>query len=408
MAELNKALPMVKNLIRTHVKEDIARSMIFVPFIETGEAAAQYLNCKFYYSKSNSDTLGNNDYTAQLKEKEIMYNAWFEGKTTTGTPNKTIVATSALSAGNDYPSVRLVIHLNTPFEMMTYAQEVSRAGRDGNPSQCILIPSKIKLKSLEKTKSGDDHTGKQAMIDYVSKKVDCLRHAITSYCDGVGVYCYNDPGRQLCSLCQMHKDTNRPPKKDQPLPVLQNPTLKRKHYQEKDGSVFEALSKAAIVRKTEQQQNQLNYREKLSMGLSIFDDSCAYCIMNNSSSIDHPIKSCGPFKPLWDQYKQWKSSIRYPHKFPNPSCFYCHLPKAGYSHPKYGDAKKCVHPDIIPIVAYGIFIDPNLQKKASLHFETSWENLTNYSNWLTTVPSEGNLTWISAIFLWYIETAIGL
>ena len=215
MGNLDKCLPFLDQLIQTHALEENDRTMIFVPYISTGEKVADHLKCSFYHSK-NSD---NTNYAAQLDYKEKMYNAWFTGHATDGRSNKTIVATSALSAGNDYSSVRLVVHLNTPIEMMTYVQEVSRGGRDGKPAKCVLVP--IKVKSSIPEVPEPDHKGKLAMHEYITGQVDCLHFAITSFCDGAGVYCYNDDKRQKCSFCRLQRNTTNK-KKDQLLPVSAN------------------------------------------------------------------------------------------------------------------------------------------------------------------------------------------
>ncbi|MCI5194224.1 MAG: RecQ family ATP-dependent DNA helicase [Candidatus Electrothrix sp. AU1_5] len=138
--EPEKAL--VRHLAEKKQEGSTGPSIVYVTLQQTAMTVAEQLVQAGFPAKP---------YHAGIKDEQRQeIQDWFMGS-----DEAIVVATIAFGMGIDKSNIRAVYHYNLPKSLENYAQEIGRAGRDGQASTCIMLGNGDDLHVLENFVYGD-------------------------------------------------------------------------------------------------------------------------------------------------------------------------------------------------------------------------------------------------------------
>jgi superfamily II DNA helicase RecQ len=177
-----------------------AKIIIYSNSIDTIKELGAALGYPMYYADVGSE-----------KEKAQIQQRW-ENST-----ERVAICSNAFGLGIDQPDVRLVVHVGPIFDMENYGQESGRAGRDGEPSEAVIVVGEGTQQALQQQEdrrrreparraaiiTDDDRARvKRLKVERFISGASCRRVHLDHELDGRADRVRCEDGEVACDVCE--------------------------------------------------------------------------------------------------------------------------------------------------------------------------------------------------------------
>jgi superfamily II DNA helicase RecQ len=345
---------------------DWERDKIIIYVREKLDAAklAAILSCPFYHAEIGT-----------AAEKEEVIDRWLRSD------RPYIVATSALSAGFDYPYIRLVFHVDEPYSTVDFAQEFGRAGRDGQQAYSfVLLPSSWTPQPANAWDSTRRATEKAAMHRYLAGK-ECFRTCLSDHLDLPKDRRWCMLGEDVaCDICKIGHKSIIPPKQEA-----------------RAEETMQHTGEAEMLRKRREAYLELSeYEEDLIAAAG----TCMLC-RAAGEAWDHRFGLCQRRHEVFRARDRAKNAYRRRRRKwiqAYMACFWCYNPQAICQRAdQEQEQAECRFSDIVLPLCYGIFQGVGSTKWLLERFGKDFEDIDDYMIWLGDSTTFGGEKAINAV-----------
>jgi superfamily II DNA helicase RecQ len=282
--------------------------IVYSSQVTQAERLAEKLGCPVYHRKVD-DKMG----------KAQRIRGWLKGD------HRVIVATNALGLGVDIPDIRVVIHAGRPRKLRDYAQESGRAGRDGFPSEAIIICSPTPLKGWTDPTTID-------IPEFISSQ-GCRRSIMDRVMDGREDRERCEEGDEKCDMCyNIQTRDNRFNDSgivvdDSPVSVSGqvSPVLQAKIEQQQRQRQWQRIQ--LVNQEREEAIEVSEFRQQLEQWV----DRCPLCRLQGRPEQQHRLEDCQhpELEMVLQEVRIMIEEIQEKKRFEEFSCCYtCGVPQA--------------------------------------------------------------------------------